>query len=64
MEQIKSLFNEMTATFAEFEANAASFIDKGNKAAGRRARKQTLALEKLFKQFRKMSVSVDSDSAE
>ena len=28
----------------------------GNKAAGVRARKATLALEKLFKQFRKESV--------
>lgn len=29
---------------------------KGNKAAGARARKNTLELERLYKQFRKISV--------
>lgn len=30
--------------------------NKGNKAAAARARKNTLELEKLFKQFRKVSI--------
>ncbi|ASO06876.1 histone H1-like protein Hc1 [Arenibacter algicola] len=31
-------------------------LEKGNKAAGTRARKSTLALEKLLKEFRKASL--------
>lgn len=38
-------------------ANVAMFYEKGNKAAGARARKASLELEKLCRQFRKESVA-------
>lgn len=39
-----------------FVTNSAKHLNQGNKAAGQRARKATLELEKLFKQYRKLSV--------
>ena len=39
----------------EFNVDAEK-CEQGNKAAGRRARKISLELEKLYKQFRKESV--------
>lgn len=39
-----------------FKTDAALQIEKGNKAAGTRARKVSLEIEKLMKQFRKDSV--------
>ena len=36
--------------------DAAAQADKGNKAAGTRARKASLDLEKLLKEFRKLSL--------
>lgn len=38
------------------KTESASLIEKGIKAAGPRARKSTLELEKLLKEFRKVSV--------
>ncbi len=40
-----------------FQDNAAQQVEKGNKAAGARARKASLELEKLLKEFRKVSIS-------
>lgn len=45
-----------TKLFAQFSENAKLQIEKGNKAAGMRARKASLELEKLLKQFRKESL--------
>lgn len=42
--------------FAQFSENAKLQMEKGNKAAGTRARKASLELEKLLKQFRKESL--------
>ena len=39
-----------------FMSDAALQIEKGNKAAGTRARKASLELEKLMKEFRKASL--------
>lgn len=50
-ELIKSIHTVQTDLNTNLEANL-----KGNKAAGLRARKNTLELEKLFKQYRKLSV--------
>ena len=41
---------------AAFAADAAQQVEKGNKAAGTRARKASLELEKLMKEFRKASL--------
>ena len=40
---------------AEYEVFAAQ-VEKGNKAAGTRARKSALEISKLMKEFRKISV--------
>ena len=52
---MKELVEKINAAYAVFAENA----DKqhaGNKAAGARARKSSLELEKLLKEFRKVSV--------
>lgn len=43
----------------EFVENAKSNIQKGNKAAGARARKASLEIEKLLKEYRKASIEAD-----
>jgi len=52
--------NELVAKIQEayeaFAKDAALQAEKGNKAAGTRARKASLELEKLMKEFRKVSV--------
>lgn len=53
MKELLASINESLATFTE---NAEAQVEKGNKAAGGRARKASLELEKLLKQFRKVSV--------
>lgn len=52
MEELAKKINEVIADFtANLEKNLA-----GNKAAGARARKASLELEKLMKEYRKVSV--------
>ncbi|MCQ2351577.1 MAG: histone H1 [Paludibacteraceae bacterium] len=51
------LFAEINEKLQFFAENAASQVEKGNKAAGSRARKASLELEKLFKEFRKKSIA-------
>ena len=53
---MKELVNKINAEWAVFAANAEAQAEKGNKAAGARARKSSLALEKLLKEFRKASI--------
>lgn len=53
---MKELVNAIVAEYAAFAANAEAQVEKGNKAAGARARKSSLALEKLLKEFRKASI--------
>jgi hypothetical protein len=43
----------------EFVENAKNNIQKGNKAAGARARKASLEIEKLLKEYRKASIEAD-----
>ena len=56
----KKNMNELIAKIKElneaFMSNVALKIEKGNKAAGTRARKASLELEKLMKEFRKASL--------
>jgi hypothetical protein len=40
-----------------FHTNAGAQCESGNKAAGARARKASLEIEKLMKQFRKVSLA-------
>lgn len=56
MEEMKSLMASIKAEIEVFQNNLELNVSKGNKAAGVRARKSSLQLEKLFKQYRKNSV--------
>ena len=53
---MKDLIVKINAEFETFKRESASLTDKGVKAAGPRARKSTLELEKILKEFRKVSV--------
>lgn len=53
MEELVKKINE---AYEAFKADAALQVEKGNKAAGQRARKASLELEKLMKDFRKASL--------
>ena len=53
---MKKLVEKINALYAEFEKDATAQADKGNKAAGQRARKVSLALEKELKNFRRLSL--------
>ena len=52
---MKELVEKINATWAVFAENAEKNV-AGNKAAGTRARKASLELEKFLKEFRKASV--------
>lgn len=53
---MKELIEKIGAEFEAFRVDAELQTEKGNKAAGTRARKATLNLEKLLKEFRKISL--------
>ena len=53
---MESLVQQIQAAYEAFKADAALQVEKGNKAAGTRARKASLELEKLMKEFRKTSL--------
>ena len=53
---MEKTFEQIIELFAQFSKDAGLQIEKGNKAAGTRARKASLELEKLLKQFRKESL--------
>ena len=53
---MKDLIQKINAEIETFKTESASLLEKGIKAAGPRARKSTLELEKLLKEFRKVSV--------
>ena len=53
---MQELIEKINATMVEFQADAKLQAEKGNKAAGPRARKAALEAMKLLKEFRKVSV--------
>ena len=53
---MKELIEKINAEFASFNKDAAAQLEKGNKAAGVRARKAALNLCKDLKEFRKVSI--------
>ena len=59
---MKELVDQINAEIAVFTENAAAQVEKGNKAAGARARKAALNLMKLMKDFRKASVEASKYS--
>ncbi len=54
---MKALVEQITANFEAFAKDAQAQVENGNKAAGARARKASLEIEKLLKQFRKDSIA-------
>lgn len=53
---MKQSLENLNSLFAEFSKDAALQVENGNKAAGTRARKTSLAIEKALKDFRKTSI--------
>ena len=51
------LYNDIKELFNEFEENHTTFSEKGNKAAGGRARKAIGEIKKLVTAYRQASVS-------
>lgn len=54
---MKQLVENLNQLFADFSKDAVSQVESGNKAAGTRARKASLAIEKALKEFRKASIA-------
>ena len=53
---MKELVEKFAELYAGFEKDAKAQIENGNKAAGTRARKASLEIEKSMKAFRKASL--------
>ena len=53
---MKELVEQIAATYADFLKDATAQVENGNKSAGTRARKASLAIEKAMKEFRKASL--------
>ncbi len=53
---MKELVEKMAELYAAFEKDAKAQVESGNKAAGTRARKASLEIEKTLKAFRKASL--------
>lgn len=54
---MKELIEKIQNAYSALTADAALQVEKGNKAAGTRARKASLEVEKLMKEFRKESLT-------
>ena len=53
---MKELLENIETAMAAFTKDATAQVETGNKAAGTRARKVSLEIEKAMKQFRKASL--------
>lgn len=53
---MKDLVENLNQLFADFTKDSKLQVENGNKAAGTRARKTSLAIEKALKEFRKVSI--------
>jgi hypothetical protein len=53
---MNELIEKINTSFEALKTDAELQAEKGNKAAGTRARKSSLELEKLLKEFRKASL--------
>jgi hypothetical protein len=53
---MQELLEQIKQQIALYSDNAEAYATKNSKAAGARARKATLELTKLFKEFRKLSI--------
>lgn len=57
---MKELIEQISALGDTFIRNAETQLEKGNKAAGLRARRASLELEPMLKRFRKLSLEAVS----
>ncbi len=55
---MKELIKKIKESYAAFEIDATSQLEKNNKAAGARARKASLGIERMMKEFRKASIDM------
>ena len=53
---MKEIIDQLKAEIEVWTVNADAQLNKGNKAAGARARKSALNVSKLMKDFRKVSI--------
>ena len=53
------LYSEIKELFEQFEENHSIFSEKGNKAAGGRARKAIGEIKKMVTEYRKASIAND-----
>lgn len=53
---MKELIEMIEAAFTAFKTDAMAQAENGNKAAGMRARKASLEIERTLKEFRKVSL--------
>ena len=53
---MNELVEKIDELYVAFKMDAAAQIEKGNNTAGTRARKASLEIEKLLKEFRKASL--------
>lgn len=53
---MKNLVENLSQLFANFSKDVNTQVENGNKAAGQRARKVSLEIEKALKEFRKVSI--------
>jgi hypothetical protein len=58
---MKELIEKAAQLYADLSKDADLQLNKGNKAAGTRARKTSLELEKLMKEFRKASLEASKN---
>ncbi len=61
---MKETLNQIGQLTGSFMKDASSQLDKGNKAAGLRARRASLELEPLLKRFRKLSLAASASGKE
>ena len=57
---MKELVEKIATLVAEFNKDANAQIENGNKAAGTRARKASLEIEKAMKEFRKVGLNFET----
>lgn len=53
---MEKLLTEINKQIEDFKTDSSLQLENGNKAAGTRARKASLTIEKLLKEFRKVSI--------
>lgn len=56
MEEFQKVYDEVMGLVEELKANHTTFVEKGNKAAGMRARTNLGAIKNLVTEYRRLSL--------